>query len=89
LQRSVATSTTATIQRSGDDVGEVAMAAIALLAMPLVRRPVDEESAAPERGEQLAPHLLDMIDRSAHRVGRAFRRVFSCAPMTVKLHARP
>ena len=46
------------------------MAAIALLAMPCVRRPVEKESAAPERGEQLAPHLLGMLDRSDDAVGR-------------------
>ena len=61
---SIIDATTTMIQRRDENIG-VAMAAIALLAMPLVHRPVEKESAAPERGEQLAPHLLDMLDGSA------------------------
>ena len=67
------------------------MAAMTLLVMPLIRKPVEEESAAPERGEQLGPHLLDMLERavtlSAVRVGlwwgyhgHGIRGVGACTP---------
>ena len=48
-----------------------ANAAIALLAKPLVSRPVEEDSAAPERGEHLAPQLLAILDRKQRGSGLA------------------